>query len=284
MQVPEPSFQASRFREGYHPEDVDALLAEVLPQLRSGRPAPGLEQHLVAVTFRSTRLREGYDQDDVDDYVDVLVSATRTLRGERAPDPEGRGEGASVPGGRTMPPEPAFTRTRWGEGYDPDEVDRFVREVRTALELGPVPVGLPERVVNATFQPTRLRDGYSQEEVDDYLDRLVEAARAAVDHARTVPLTPAEAEAQARALAAPGRGPDGVRFARGGAVSSGYRVEDVDALARRVARELGSAASALSAAEVASTRFRRQRAGYRTDHVDAWMADLAGHLARRALG
>lgn len=284
MQVPDPSFRPIRFAEGYRHEDVDAFLAEVLPQLRSERPAAGLADQIRAVTFRPTRAREGYRQEDVDDYLDVLVGAARDQTGRRRADPEGRGVGAAVPAPGTAPAPPSFGETRWREGYDRDEVDAFVIEVRQALEHGPVPVGLPERIVNATFQPTRLREGYDQDEVDHYLDLLVTAAQAVVRHAQAVPLSQQEAEVQARALAAPGRGPDGVRFARGSAVSSGYRVEEVDLLARRVARDLASTATTLTAPEVAATRFARQRAGYRTDLVDGWLADLERHLARRAPG
>jgi DivIVA domain-containing protein len=284
MQVPEPSFRQVRFAEGYRPEDVDALLAEVLPQLRAGRPATGLAEHIARATFRPSKVRGGYDQDDVDAYLDELVGLVRASTARLRPDRDGRGEGASVPATGTAPPPPRFAATRWREGYEPADVDAFVDEVRRLIEVGPVPVGLPDRITNATFEPTKFREGYAQDEVDDYLDVLVAAARQAVEHARSVPLTPAEAAVQAEALARPGRGPDGARFPRAGKVSTGYRVDEVDALARRVARELSSAAPSLRPGDLGAQRLGRQRAGYRTDLVDAWLADLEAHLARRALG
>lgn len=36
----------------------------------------------------------------------------------------------------------------------------------------------PEEVVNKTFQPTKFREGYDQDEVDDFLDEVVSALRA----------------------------------------------------------------------------------------------------------
>ena len=36
----------------------------------------------------------------------------------------------------------------------------------------------PDDVVNKTFQPTKFREGYDQDEVDDFLDEVVNALRA----------------------------------------------------------------------------------------------------------
>ena len=36
----------------------------------------------------------------------------------------------------------------------------------------------PDDVVNKTFQPTKFREGYDQDEVDDFLDEVVNTLRA----------------------------------------------------------------------------------------------------------
>jgi len=74
-----------------------------------------------------------------------------------------------------------FRPTRWREGYDTDEVDAFLDEVRatlTAAGEGRPGLGVtPLAVVAKRFTPTRFRSGYDQDEVDDFLDEIVAALR-----------------------------------------------------------------------------------------------------------
>ncbi len=278
-----PPFRTTRAREGYDRAEVDAFLAEVVPLVATARSGDDLVGRIRAVAFAPTRLRAGYDQAEVDAYLDDLADAA--TRNAREVDADGRGAQGLVPAtGAPVPAAPTFSSTVWREGYDREEVDTLVDDVRHVLEHGPVPVGLPDRIAGTTFQATRLQPGYDQDQVDDYLDVLLEAARAAVAQAKSSQLTMREARRQARELAGPGRAPAGSRFERADRRDSGYAVREVDALAERVARELMALVPATGADDVRATRFGRERAGYRLDEVDAWLADVAGHLTRRELG
>lgn len=91
-----------------------------------------------------------------------------------------------------------FMPTKFTEGYSQPQVDellsRSVSELRRLeddnerLQLivakrlnGPAaltdPIITPEQVVNQKFTPTKFRDGYSQDQVDDFLDKLVVGLR-----------------------------------------------------------------------------------------------------------
>lgn len=278
-----PSFRTTRAHEGYDRAEVDAFLAQVVPLVSSARAGDGVVGRIRSVAFTPTRLRPGYDQQQVDSYLDDLVE--QAVRSARVVDVDGRGPQGLVPAaGTPVPKSPAFSSTMWREGYDREEVDVLVDDVRRVLEHGPVPVGLPDRIASTTFQATRLQPGYDQDEVDDYLDVLLDAARAAVSQARSSALTVREARRQAHALAAPGRGPAGSRFERADRRESGYSVREVDAFAERIGRELMALVPSTAADDVRATRFGRQRAGYRLEEVDAWLADVASHLTRRELG
>jgi DivIVA domain-containing protein len=278
-----PAFRTTRAREGYDRAEVDAFLAAVVPLVASARAGDDLVARIRTAAFRPTRLRQGYDPAEVDAFLDDLVA--QAARNAREVDADGRGAQGLVPAtGAPVPAPPAFSSTVWREGYDREEVDALVDDVRQLLEHGPVPVGLPDRIAATTFQATRLQPGYDQDEVDDYLDVLLDAARTAVAQATSSPLTMREARRQARALAAPGRAPAGSRFERADKRESGYAVREVDAFAERVGRELMALVPASAADDVRATRFGRERAGYRLDEVDAWLADVAGHLTRRELG
>ncbi|GAB4067075.1 hypothetical protein GCM10028777_22000 [Angustibacter speluncae] len=278
-----PTFRTTRARQGYDRAEVDAFLAEVVPLVHSARAGDDVVGRIRSVSFSPTRLRSGYDQEQVDTYLDELVE--QAVRSAQVVDVDGRGPQGLVPAtGAPVPPPPAFSSTVWREGYDREEVDVLVDDVRRVLEHGPVPVGLPDRIASTTFQATRLQPGYDQDEVDDYLDVLLEAARAAVSQAKSSPLTMREARRQARALAGPGRAPAGSRFERADRRESGYAVREVDAFAERLARELMALVPSTAADDVRGTRFGRERAGYRLEEVDAWLADVASHLTRRELG
>ena len=73
-------FQATKFREGYDQDEIDAFLvraAEALEAQASGRPWTHLltKDGVLYAKFQATKFREGYDQDQVDDFLDrVAVS------------------------------------------------------------------------------------------------------------------------------------------------------------------------------------------------------------------
>ncbi|GAB2699519.1 DivIVA domain-containing protein [Thalassiella azotivora] len=179
-------FQATRFREGYDQEDVDAFLdrlAGVLEALEEGRePAERLSpEGVLDERFTATKFRDGYDQDEVDDFLDRAVETLRA---------QGAGDVVTGPGGARradVPPVEPVTarevrtarlgRSRWREGYAIAEVDAFLRRVVTALT--DLEAGRSERrmtvddVRSVRFSATRLREGYVQDEVDDLLERVV---------------------------------------------------------------------------------------------------------------
>lgn len=91
-----------------------------------------------------------------------------------------------------------FITTKFTEGYAQKQVDellektvlelRRLQEENERLQLGranprsePVsfndPVLTPEQVMNSKFTPTKLREGYSQDEVDDFLNKVVQDLR-----------------------------------------------------------------------------------------------------------
>jgi len=79
------------------------------------------------------------------------------------------------------PPEPPtpllelrFSRTRWREGYDVEQVDEFFRRAHRALELGDRSV-TDQEARTVMFNPVRLREGYDMSEVDRELDRVAAA-------------------------------------------------------------------------------------------------------------
>lgn len=73
----------------------------------------------------------------------------------------------------------SFRQTRPGsEGYDKDEVDRFVAEVKAALSHQP-PTMAPWEVRDKVFKTMRLHRGYVEHDVDDFLDRAEQALREA---------------------------------------------------------------------------------------------------------
>jgi hypothetical protein len=67
-------------------------------------------------------------------------------------------------------PEPAFPAAGWGrEGYDAEQVDEFVAELRRSLRHEP-PAMAPYEVTDQRFAVRRRGRGYALRPVDDYLD------------------------------------------------------------------------------------------------------------------
>lgn len=64
------------------------------------------------------------------------------------------------------------------EGYDKDEVDRFVAEVKAALLHTP-PTMAPWEVRDKVFHTQRVHRGYDEHDVDEFLDQAEQALREA---------------------------------------------------------------------------------------------------------
>ncbi len=58
------SFRATRLRQGYDEDEVDAFLDYILETLRRGQRPPRMQVR--CVEFSTTRLRPGYEMEDVD--------------------------------------------------------------------------------------------------------------------------------------------------------------------------------------------------------------------------
>lgn len=73
----------------------------------------------------------------------------------------------------------SFRRSRPGSsGYDQDEVDRFVAEVKAALRHSP-PTMAPWEVRDKVFRTQRVHRGYDEHDVDEFLDQAELALREA---------------------------------------------------------------------------------------------------------
>jgi DivIVA domain-containing protein len=71
--VTEPRFTTTRWRAGYRTDDVDDLLADVLPRL-SGRPDPELVRRITEARFATVTFSSGYDMAEVDAFLDDLAA------------------------------------------------------------------------------------------------------------------------------------------------------------------------------------------------------------------
>lgn len=154
------------------------------------------------------------------------------------------------------------------KGYHPAAVDTFLASARAAFEHGG-DLGAAD-VRTASFP--LVKGGYVVGDVDAALSR-VEDAFAARERDRAVRSEGAgawveqardEAQVILDHLARPRRH----RFARTGALTFGYRVDEVDHVATRIVRYLRDG-DALSAEQLRSAAFRMQRGGYREEQVDA---------------
>lgn len=68
--------------------------------------------------------------------------------------------------------ERSFPRTRFREGYDMGDVERFIEDVLTRLRRDVSTVSV-EEISDVRFTPVRLRTGYEMWAVDGYLDELI---------------------------------------------------------------------------------------------------------------
>jgi DivIVA domain-containing protein len=126
---------------------------------------PGAVYLLETAKERLARDFPGYRISDVVSFLDGVLAA---LRGGEPPSP-------------TVVRAVTFPVTKWRTGYAPRDVDRLIGElaqlVRRPGSDTDVPLGvreLVERIRSSRFGTTR-RGGYDEEEVDAFLDRIMDS-------------------------------------------------------------------------------------------------------------
>ncbi|MCR2801060.1 DivIVA domain-containing protein [Microbacterium sp. zg-Y818] len=167
---------------------------------------------------------------------------------------------------------PPFPETRGREkGYDKAAVDAFLEQARKAFEADAADAALTSGDVRRAGFPL-VRHGYVIAAVDAALGRI-EDAFAARERERAL------SRAGARAWVGRSRDlgqeildrlsrPPGHRFARVGPLRYGYRIDEVDIVADKLASYLESG-EPLTVEQVRTVAFRMQRGGYREAQVDA---------------
>lgn len=154
-------------------------------------------------------------------------------------------------------------------GYRIEEVEAFLAKARAAYEAAQ-----PDQLTAAEIRLAAFRmqkRGYAVAEVDAALERLEDAFAARERRLRLDALGEAEWIAQVRdqaqeltnRLSRPVRR----RFQRAGKLTLGYRIDEVDAFADRVAKHFTDGVP-VSIDEVRTVSFRPQRGGYREAQVD----------------
>lgn len=165
----------------------------------------------------------------------------------------------------------AFPLTRGrAKGYEKRAVDAFLARARTAFEAGDAEVVTAAEVRQIAFP--LVRRGYSILAVDAALSRIEDAfatrereealarvgAQLWVERARETAQTVLDRLSR----------PKGRRFARVGRLRYGYRVDEVDIVADKIARYLETG-DPITPEQVRAVAFRMQRGGYREVQVDA---------------
>lgn len=160
------------------------------------------------------------------------------------------------------------------KGYDRRAVDSFLESARAAFEAsdgGSDAPALTSAEIRSTAFPL-VRRGYAIASVDAALSRIEDAfaarergqAVSAEGVAEWVSRTRETAQVVLDRLARP----RGHRFQRVSVLRYGYRVDEVDLVADKIARYLESG-EPVSVEQVRSVAFRMQRGGYREVQVDA---------------
>jgi DivIVA domain-containing protein len=125
---------------------------------------PGTVYLLETAKDRLAKGLPGYRISDVDSFLDGVLAA---VRGGQSPSP------ANV---RAV----TFALTQWRTGYIPREVDRLIGELAQLLrrpgpdaDVPPAVHKLVDQIRSSRFATTR-RGGYDEEEVDKFLDRIID--------------------------------------------------------------------------------------------------------------
>lgn len=156
------------------------------------------------------------------------------------------------------------------KGYRPREVDEFLARARAAFEA-PDAADLDATAVRTAAFPL-VKRGYQISAVDAALGRIEDAFAA---REREQALGRAGARAwvgRSRELAQEVLDrltrPKGKRFRRAGFLRFGYRIDEVDLVADKLARFLSSG-EPVTVDQVRGVAFRMQRRGYSEQQVDA---------------
>lgn len=161
------------------------------------------------------------------------------------------------------------TVKRSKRGYDPNEVDRFLRLARRAYEGDP-DVPLTAEDIRRTGFPLQ-RGGYQPAAVDSALERLEDAfasrERSEARHELGDRRWLEEARATAQVILNRLGRPEGQRFQRSSVFTIGYNRREVDRFAKRLVRYFRDGMP-MSVDEVRTVVFRQQRRGYREAQVD----------------
>lgn len=154
------------------------------------------------------------------------------------------------------------------KGYERRAVDAFLEHARVAFEEGGPMASVDVR--RAAFP--LVRRGYAIAAVDTALGRIEDAFAA---RERQVAVRSAGAHSwvgqtreTAQVVLDRLSRPRGKRFSRVGALRYGYRIDEVDLVADKIARYLETGQS-VTVEQVRSVAFRMQRGGYRETQVDA---------------
>lgn len=156
------------------------------------------------------------------------------------------------------------------KGYRPQDVDEFLARARVAFERADASEIDATAVRTAAFP--LVKRGYQIAAVDAALGRIEDAFA-------TREREQALSRAGARAWVGQSRGlaqevldrltrRKGRRFRRAGVLRFGYRIDEVDLVADKIARYLESG-EPLTVDQVRSVAFRMQRRGYSEQQVDA---------------
>lgn len=167
-------------------------------------------------------------------------------------------------------PSITFPETRGStKGYDKRAVDVFLTRAREAFEAGSEPMTAAE-VRQAAFP--LVRHGYVIAAVDAALGRIEDAfaarEREAVVSADGAHAWVGQTRETAQIVLDRLSRPKGRRFDRVGPLRYGYRIDEVDMVADKLARYLETG-EAVTVEQVRAVAFRMQRGGYREVQVDA---------------
>ncbi|QDZ14075.1 DivIVA domain-containing protein [Humibacter ginsenosidimutans] len=162
---------------------------------------------------------------------------------------------------------PSVKRSK--RGYDPEEVDRFLRLARRAYEGDPEVPLVAEDIRRMGFDLQR--GGYQPDAVDGALERLEDAfaarERAEARHELGDRRWLEQARGTAQVILNRLGRPDGQRFDRTSIFTIGYNKREVDKFAKRLVRYFRDGLP-MSVDEVRTVVFRQQRHGYREAQVD----------------
>jgi DivIVA domain-containing protein len=174
-------------------------------------------------------------------------------------------ESETTPAASPFPEAPGRTK-----GYEKRAVDAFLEQARAAFEADEAGALRSGEVRAAAFP--LVRHGYAIAPVDAALGRIEDAfaarEREQAMSRRGARAWVAESRETAQTILDRLSRPRGRRFARVGVLRYGYRVDEVDLVADKLARYIASG-DPVTPEQVRAVAFRMQRGGYHETQVDA---------------